>query len=215
LQYEADVDGRVRKVVVHRIGGGFAVAVDGRSWHVDAARIDADTLSLIVCTMPPGGDTQMADPQGPPYAPGQGEVERPDLGDHASGPDLHVSRPDLIRSGGASYDVTVAADASGPWVVRVGATPFSVTLNGGRRRRQDDGGRTGDGPQRIAAPMSGKVVRVLVKKGDTVLTRQPLVVVEAMKMENELYAGRDGTVVEIHAVEGASVDAGALLVEIR
>jgi biotin carboxyl carrier protein len=63
--------------------------------------------------------------------------------------------------------------------------------------------------------MPGKVVRVLVKNGDTVLARQPLVVVEAMKMENELRAGRDGTVAEVHAKEGASVDAGALLVEIR
>jgi biotin carboxyl carrier protein len=111
--------------------------------------------------------------------------------------------------------VTVAADATGHYVVQVGATPFSVMLNGGRRGRQDAGGQTGDGPQRIAAPMSGKVVRVLVKEGDSVLARQPLVVVEAMKMENELCAGRDGTVAEVHAREGASVDAGALLVEIR
>ncbi len=59
--------------------------------------------------------------------------------------------------------------------------------------------------------MPGKVVRVLVKPGDAVRARQPVVVVEAMKMENELRAGRDGTVAEIHAREGTSVDAGALL----
>ena len=45
--------------------------------------------------------------------------------------------------------------------------------------------------------------------------RQPLVVVEAMKMENELRAGRDGTVADIHAREGMSVEAGALLVVIQ
>ena len=76
-------------------------------------------------------------------------------------------------------------------------------------------GGAGTGPQRIAAPMPGKVVRVLVKTGDAVAARQPLVVVEAMKMENELRAGRDGTIAEIHAQEGQSVEAGALLVVIQ
>jgi biotin carboxyl carrier protein len=60
--------------------------------------------------------------------------------------------------------------------------------------------------------MPGKVVRVLVRPGDTVRARQPLVVVEAMKMENELRAPRDGTVSDVTAREGASVEAGALLV---
>jgi biotin carboxyl carrier protein len=63
--------------------------------------------------------------------------------------------------------------------------------------------------------MPGKVVRVLVKGGDPVAARQPVVVVEAMKMENELRASREGTVAEIHVREGMSVDAGALLVVIQ
>ena len=63
--------------------------------------------------------------------------------------------------------------------------------------------------------MPGKIVRVLVQNGQTVVTRQPIVVVEAMKMENELRAGRDGTIAEIHAHEGQSVDDGALLVIIQ
>ena len=67
----------------------------------------------------------------------------------------------------------------------------------------------------MTAPMPGKVVRVLVEAGDAIVARQPLVVVEAMKMENELRAGRDGTVAEVHACEGVSVDAGALLVVIQ
>ena len=98
--------------------------------------------------------------------------------------------------------------------MHVGPTPVSVALNG-RRRRRDEGGVSGDGPQRIAAPMPGKVVRVLVRPGDAVGVRQPLIVVEAMKMENELRAGRSGTISEIHVKEGASVDAGALLMVIR
>jgi biotin carboxyl carrier protein len=63
--------------------------------------------------------------------------------------------------------------------------------------------------------MPGKIVRVLVKPNDPVRVRQPLVVVEAMKMENELRAQRDGTVAEIHVRQGASVEAGALLVVIQ
>ena len=63
--------------------------------------------------------------------------------------------------------------------------------------------------------MPGKVVRVLVKVGDAVVARQPLVVIEAMKMENELRAPRDGRVAEVHAGEGASVDRDALLVVIQ
>jgi biotin carboxyl carrier protein len=63
--------------------------------------------------------------------------------------------------------------------------------------------------------MPGKVVRVLVKPGDVVAARQAVVVVEAMKMENELRANREGTVSEVHAHEGISVDAGALLIVIQ
>jgi biotin carboxyl carrier protein len=116
-----------------------------------------------------------------------------------------------------SHDVVIAADpGSGQLIVRVGTTPVAVTVNGTRRwGRKDEGAGRGGGPQRIAAPMPGKIVRVLVKPGDAVHARQPLVVVEAMKMENELRAGRDGTVAEMHAGEGMSVDAGALLVVIQ
>jgi biotin carboxyl carrier protein len=60
--------------------------------------------------------------------------------------------------------------------------------------------------------MPGRVLKVLVKVGDLVTARQGLVVVEAMKMENELRAPAAGTVAEIRAVEGALVDANAVLV---
>ena len=63
--------------------------------------------------------------------------------------------------------------------------------------------------------MPGKIVRVLVREGDQVRARQPIVVVEAMKMENELRAERDGTVTEILVAEGRTVDSGALLVVIQ
>jgi biotin carboxyl carrier protein len=70
------------------------------------------------------------------------------------------------------------------------------------------------GPRRIVAPMPGRVVKVLVKPGDTVDARQGLVVVEAMKMENELRAPGAGTVTEVKVTEGASVEANSVLVVI-
>jgi biotin carboxyl carrier protein len=59
--------------------------------------------------------------------------------------------------------------------------------------------------------MPGKIVRVLGKSGDSVAPRQPVVVIEAMKMENELRAGRGGTIGEVFVQEGQSVEAGAPL----
>jgi biotin carboxyl carrier protein len=73
----------------------------------------------------------------------------------------------------------------------------------------------GSGPQRVTAPMPGKVVRVLVAAGDEVKARQGLVVVEAMKMENELRAARDGRVKDVHVAEGALVESGRLLVVVE
>ena len=62
--------------------------------------------------------------------------------------------------------------------------------------------------------MPGRVVRVLVAVGDRVVARQGVVVVEAMKMENELRTPRDGTVKEISVAPGAAVDSGAVLLVI-
>ena len=79
------------------------------------------------------------------------------------------------------------------------------------RLRRAAGKFTLEGPQRVDAPMPGKVVRVLVKQGDEVQEGQGLVVVEAMKMENELKSPKAGVVKELHAQEGQAVEAGARL----
>jgi biotin carboxyl carrier protein len=68
------------------------------------------------------------------------------------------------------------------------------------------------GTQQVLAPMPGKVVKILVKAGDEVKARQGLVVIEAMKMENELRSPKDGRVSDLLVTEGASVEAGRLLV---
>ncbi|HXJ33965.1 MAG TPA: biotin/lipoyl-containing protein [Candidatus Eisenbacteria bacterium] len=83
--------------------------------------------------------------------------------------------------------------------------------------RVDDahgGGAAGAGSGSVVAPMPGKVVKVLVAVGDAVTAGQPLVVVEAMKMETTLAAEIDGTVRALGATPGAMVDAGAVLVEL-
>jgi biotin carboxyl carrier protein len=72
-----------------------------------------------------------------------------------------------------------------------------------------------EGPDRVTAPMPGKVVKLLVSAGDQVTARQGVVVVEAMKMENELRAGRAGIVREVLVAEGASVEAGTPLLVIE
>ena len=83
------------------------------------------------------------------------------------------------------------------------------------RQKKAGPGAAASGPQRVTSPMPGKVVRVLVKPGDHVKARQGLVVVEAMKMENELRAARDGRVRDVAVAEGQSVDAGASLLVVE
>jgi biotin carboxyl carrier protein len=91
---------------------------------------------------------------------------------------------------------------------RIGVAPRA----GMGRRARGAGGAHGAGPQRITAPMPGKVVRLLVQPGDEVQPRQGVVVVEAMKMENELRAAGAGRVREVFVREGQSVEAGTALV---
>jgi biotin carboxyl carrier protein len=71
--------------------------------------------------------------------------------------------------------------------------------------------RSHEGQLKILAPMPGKVVRVLVKPGEQVKVDQGLLVVEAMKMENELRAPRAGRISEVLVREGAAVEGGATL----
>lgn len=71
------------------------------------------------------------------------------------------------------------------------------------------------GAQQVLAPMPGKVVKILVKAGDEVKARQGLIVVEAMKMENELRSPKAGRVAEVRVTEGTSVEAGRVLVVVE
>jgi biotin carboxyl carrier protein len=68
-----------------------------------------------------------------------------------------------------------------------------------------------EGRQQIVAPMPGKIVRVLVKAGDRVEAGQGLLVVEAMKMQNEIRSPKSGTVERVLAEESQAVNAGEVL----
>lgn len=120
----------------------------------------------------------------------------------------------LPGDGHASYEVGFA-DGLLPNEVAVymHRGTLHAVVNGRRSRRAAQA--AGAGLQRVIAPMPGKVLRVLVKPGDEVAGRQPLVVVEAMKMENELSAARPGRVKDVAVQEGVSVEAGRLLVVVE
>jgi biotin carboxyl carrier protein len=91
----------------------------------------------------------------------------------------------------------------------------AVCVNGRRGHRSGDAGAQGKGDIAITAPMPGRVVRVLASPGDEVAARQGIVVVEAMKMENELRTPRAGRVKEIAVSAGTSVEAGRVLAVIE
>ena len=118
-----------------------------------------------------------------------------------------------LIAGTGSYRCDIDPGKNGQIRVLVGETVYPLEILDERRlRMRRAGGKfTLEGPQRIDAPMPGKVTRVLVKAGDQVEEGQGLVVVEAMKMENELKSPKAGKVTELHAVEGAAVESGAKL----
>lgn len=100
-------------------------------------------------------------------------------------------------------------------LVRGQVTRVDVADERRLRLRAGSVGFSAEGKQLIAAPMPGKVVKVLVKVGDEVKQGQGLVVVEAMKMENELKSPKDGKVVELFAKEGTAVENNAKLVVVE
>lgn len=124
----------------------------------------------------------------------------------------------LVEGGSGSHTVRcIDAAGDGAVDVHVGGALVRALVDVGRARLTGLGARGGEegGGQHVTAPMSGKVVRLLVAAGDEVEARQGVVVVEAMKMENELTAPRAGRIAEVAVAEGASVEAGKVLMVIE
>jgi biotin carboxyl carrier protein len=171
MNFDVSVNGKPWKVAIEEAGqaGRYTVTVKGKRREMDAAWIDADTLSLI--------DTQSGGAREIALTPRGSEVD--------------------VAVGGTVYRVMAVNKGQTPSTVEGRSDPFS----------------TQDG--RVTAPMPGRVVRVLVAVGDKVTARQPVVVMEAMKMENELRAGKDGSVAQVLVQEGMAVDTGAVLVIVQ
>lgn len=118
---------------------------------------------------------------------------------------------------GRSYEARVAA--AGPQgtnrrVVTVGLRHFTIEVRDPRRRKTASALADLAGPQEILAPMPGKIVKVLAEKGQDVAPGAGLLVIEAMKMQNELRAPRAGRVAEIYVAEGSGVESGARLLRL-
>jgi len=112
---------------------------------------------------------------------------------------------------GVSHEIRVISFSEGLTAFAAGRR-FAVEVSDPRDASRASRSAIGSGRQNVTAPMPGKVVRVLVAAGDVVETAQGLVVVEAMKMQNELKAARPGRVVEIRGRDGETVAAGDVLV---
>jgi len=113
-----------------------------------------------------------------------------------------------LMKDGRSYDVTVGATER-QYRVSVGGSEFNVCLRDPREfRNQAPLSSDSLGPMPVAAPMPGRIVKLLVREGQTVNAGQGIIVIEAMKMQNELRAPRAGTVEEIRVTENQAVNAG-------
>ena len=113
---------------------------------------------------------------------------------------------------GQCFEISVTPAADGKLKLQTGAQEFIAEVIdprawSGRRHSQVEA----EGRQQILAPMPGKVVRLLVKAGDHVEAGQGLLVVEAMKMQNEIRSPKSGTVERVLAREGQPVNAGEIL----
>jgi biotin carboxyl carrier protein len=119
---------------------------------------------------------------------------------------------------GTAREIRIGARDTGAIGVEFGGKLYEAVIS---RQKRDVGptgatGATGAsgaiGAASVKAPMPGRVVRVLVAVGDLVTAKQAVVVVEAMKMENELRTPREGVVKEVLVEPGAAVETGAVLI---
>jgi biotin carboxyl carrier protein len=157
MRYDVGLGGKTYRLELLKKDAGWVCRLDGREIFVQAVRVGADTLSILI--------------------------------DGKSVEVKHEGTEIFIR--GARYEVSVEDPRS--W-------------RGRARAAQDEAG-----PQKLIASMPGKVVRVLAREGDSVGSGQGIVVVEAMKMQNEIRSPRAGILKKLLAHEGMKVNAGEVL----
>ena len=121
---------------------------------------------------------------------------------------------------GHSYDVELEVsgknESEGEYVALVRGSVIELSVQDERKNRlrfQDNIGSR-EGPQVVKAPMPGKIVKVLVEEGQEVAENDPIIIIEAMKMENELRAVKDGVISKIMVGEGDTVEGNSKLITI-
>lgn len=113
---------------------------------------------------------------------------------------------------GHSHEVCVTPSPAGRLQLQTGGVEFLAEVFDPRSwRGRRHTGAEAEGRQQIVAPMPGKVVRLLVKEGDKVEAGQGLLVVEAMKMQNEIRSPKSGALERVQVAEGQAVNAGDVL----
>ena len=119
----------------------------------------------------------------------------------------------LLTQDNHVYDCRVETNSQHPefLIVNIRGKSFPIRLTDPKRIRGTHGAGEQEGAAQIVAPMPGKVVRVLVEEGAHVEAGSGIVVVEAMKMQNEMKAPKAGVVVSLNADIGATVNAGDVL----
>jgi len=115
---------------------------------------------------------------------------------------------------GHSYEVKLEPSEDGVYA-NVDGHRYQVQVRDPRRLPRARAALSTTGRQKISSPMPGKVVRVLASEGDQVEAGQGLLVVEAMKMQNEIRSPKAGRVVSLRATEGAAVSGGETLAEVE
>ena len=131
-----------------------------------------------------------------------------------------------ITVNGKAYDVCVeevgaagatmpAAPVAAPAPAAAPAAPAAAPARAAAPAAAPAAPKAAGEGEKICAPMPGNIVNVQVKAGDTVTKGQVLLVLEAMKMENEIMAPRDGVIAGVHVNKGDSVDSGKLLISMQ
>jgi biotin carboxyl carrier protein len=137
------------------------------------------------------------------------------IGDEVWEVDARATGPGVysLLIDGVSYTAGVF-DRNGMRVVEVGGESYEIAVEEETRHIiRTQGGKAGGGRSRtLTAPLPGKISRVAVRPGDTVQAGDALLVIEAMKMENEFKASGAGTVVEVRVAPGQAVNAGDVLI---
>jgi biotin carboxyl carrier protein len=116
-----------------------------------------------------------------------------------------------ILIAGQSFEARVDGSGGALRVSVAGREYAAEILDPRQRKRHRGGAIEAEGRQRVIAPMPGKVVRVLAAAGDVVEAGKGLVVIEAMKMQNEVHSPKSGTVERMLVTEGQAVNSGDVL----